>query len=68
MSFSSVYFLVFNKDGDGGEEDANFDPGYEPDWAVISNVKKDCSHVPAKDSSAVSASSFFFSANIWRKT
>ncbi|XP_034165904.1 TBC1 domain family member 17 isoform X1 [Pangasianodon hypophthalmus] len=28
------------KDGEGGEEETNFDPGYEPDWAVISTVKK----------------------------
>ena len=31
----------------------NFDPGYEPDWAVISTVKKDREHVPVKDSGAV---------------
>ncbi|XP_037544630.1 TBC1 domain family member 17 [Nematolebias whitei] len=48
---SAPAVLYTKKDGDGGEEDANFDPGYEPDWAVISNVKKDCSHVSAKDSS-----------------
>ncbi|XP_067087930.1 TBC1 domain family member 17 [Osmerus mordax] len=29
------------KDGEGGQEDTNFDPGYEPDWAVISTVKRD---------------------------
>uniref|UniRef100_A0A673XJH0 TBC1 domain family member 15 n=1 Tax=Salmo trutta TaxID=8032 RepID=A0A673XJH0_SALTR len=29
------------KDGEGGVEDTNFDPGYEPDWAVISTVKRD---------------------------
>uniref|UniRef100_A0A4W4DXW0 Rab-GAP TBC domain-containing protein n=1 Tax=Electrophorus electricus TaxID=8005 RepID=A0A4W4DXW0_ELEEL len=29
------------KDGeDGGEEETKFDPGYEPDWAVISTVKQ----------------------------
>ncbi|KAF7697740.1 hypothetical protein HF521_004250 [Silurus meridionalis] len=28
------------KDGEGGEEEPNFDPGYEPDWAVISTVKQ----------------------------
>ncbi|XP_054908055.1 TBC1 domain family member 17 [Poeciliopsis prolifica] len=33
-----------------GEEDTNFDPGYEPDWAVISTVKKDREHAPVKDS------------------
>ncbi|KAM3863966.1 TBC1 domain family member 17 [Diretmus argenteus] len=38
------------KDGEGGEEDTNFDPGYEPDWAVISTVKKDREHVPVKES------------------
>ncbi|XP_069047925.1 TBC1 domain family member 17 [Lepisosteus oculatus] len=33
--------VVFSKkDGDAeGEEETNFDPGYEPDWAVISRVK-----------------------------
>uniref|UniRef100_A0A3Q3IV06 Rab-GAP TBC domain-containing protein n=1 Tax=Monopterus albus TaxID=43700 RepID=A0A3Q3IV06_MONAL len=31
-----------------GEEDTNFDPGYEPDWAVISTVKKDRECVPVK--------------------
>lgn len=35
------------------EEDANYDPGYEPDWAVISTVKKDREHVPVRDSGAV---------------
>uniref|UniRef100_A0AAY4DK61 Rab-GAP TBC domain-containing protein n=1 Tax=Denticeps clupeoides TaxID=299321 RepID=A0AAY4DK61_9TELE len=29
------------KDENGGEEETNFDPGYEPDWAVISTVKRD---------------------------
>lgn len=29
------------KDGEGGEEETKFDPGYEPDWAVISRVKPD---------------------------
>ncbi|NP_001019565.1 TBC1 domain family member 17 [Danio rerio] len=29
------------KDGEGGEEETKFDPGYEPDWAVISTVKQD---------------------------
>uniref|UniRef100_A0A3Q0R2G6 TBC1 domain family, member 17 n=1 Tax=Amphilophus citrinellus TaxID=61819 RepID=A0A3Q0R2G6_AMPCI len=33
--------LFSKKDGDGGEEDTSFDPGYEPDWAVISTVKKE---------------------------
>uniref|UniRef100_A0A8B9HIT0 TBC1 domain family, member 17 n=1 Tax=Astyanax mexicanus TaxID=7994 RepID=A0A8B9HIT0_ASTMX len=28
------------KDGEGGEEETNFDPGYEPDWAVIGTVKQ----------------------------
>uniref|UniRef100_A0A9J8AK46 TBC1 domain family member 15 n=1 Tax=Cyprinus carpio carpio TaxID=630221 RepID=A0A9J8AK46_CYPCA len=27
--------------GEGGEEETKFDPGYEPDWAVISTVKKE---------------------------
>uniref|UniRef100_A0A8C4IAQ7 TBC1 domain family, member 17 n=1 Tax=Dicentrarchus labrax TaxID=13489 RepID=A0A8C4IAQ7_DICLA len=42
--------LYTKKDGEGGEEDTNFDPGYEPDWAVISTVKKDREHVPVRDS------------------
>uniref|UniRef100_A0A673N9K2 TBC1 domain family member 17-like n=1 Tax=Sinocyclocheilus rhinocerous TaxID=307959 RepID=A0A673N9K2_9TELE len=29
------------KDGEGGEEETKFDPGYEPDWAVISTVKQE---------------------------
>uniref|UniRef100_A0A8C4I8S0 TBC1 domain family member 15 n=1 Tax=Dicentrarchus labrax TaxID=13489 RepID=A0A8C4I8S0_DICLA len=48
--------LYTKKDGEGGEEDTNFDPGYEPDWAVISTVKKDREHVPVRDSGAVSTS------------
>uniref|UniRef100_A0A8C1D3Y8 TBC1 domain family, member 17 n=1 Tax=Cyprinus carpio carpio TaxID=630221 RepID=A0A8C1D3Y8_CYPCA len=28
------------KDGEEGEEETKFDPGYEPDWAVISTVKQ----------------------------
>ncbi|XP_041735328.2 TBC1 domain family member 17-like [Coregonus clupeaformis] len=41
------------KDGEGGVEDTNFDPGYEPDWAVISTVKRDRvrEHPPVKDTS-----------------
>nr|XP_057904431.1 TBC1 domain family member 17 [Doryrhamphus excisus] len=42
--------LYTKKDGEGGEEETNFDPGYEPDWAVISTVKKDREHVPVKES------------------
>ncbi|XP_029913158.1 TBC1 domain family member 17 [Myripristis murdjan] len=42
--------LYTKKDGEGGEEDTNFDPGYEPDWAVISTVKKDREYVPVKES------------------
>lgn len=30
---------VYGKDGEDGEEETKFDPGYEPDWAVISTVK-----------------------------
>ncbi|XP_068605822.1 TBC1 domain family member 17, partial [Brachionichthys hirsutus] len=33
-----------------GEEDTNFDPGYEPDWAVISTVKTERESVPVSDS------------------
>ncbi|KAA8585470.1 hypothetical protein FQN60_004164, partial [Etheostoma spectabile] len=47
---SAPAVLYTKKDGEGGEEDTNFDPGYEPDWAVISTVKKDREHVPVKDS------------------
>ncbi|XP_029584188.1 TBC1 domain family member 17 [Salmo trutta] len=41
------------KDGEGGVEDTNFDPGYEPDWAVISTVKRDRvrEHPPVKETS-----------------
>ncbi|XP_057673464.1 TBC1 domain family member 17 [Corythoichthys intestinalis] len=42
--------LYSKKDSEGGEEDTKFDPGYEPDWAVISTVKKDREHVPVKES------------------
>uniref|UniRef100_A0A8C2WUS6 TBC1 domain family, member 17 n=1 Tax=Cyclopterus lumpus TaxID=8103 RepID=A0A8C2WUS6_CYCLU len=38
---SAPAVLYTKKDGEGGEEDTNFDPGYEPDWAVISTVKRD---------------------------
>uniref|UniRef100_A0A7N6B4K2 TBC1 domain family member 15 n=1 Tax=Anabas testudineus TaxID=64144 RepID=A0A7N6B4K2_ANATE len=41
---------VTNSDGEGEEEVTNFDPGYEPDWAVISTVKKDREPVPVKES------------------
>uniref|UniRef100_A0A8C2D6C1 TBC1 domain family member 15 n=1 Tax=Cyprinus carpio TaxID=7962 RepID=A0A8C2D6C1_CYPCA len=36
-------FIMLQKfsDGEGGEEETKFDPGYEPDWAVISTVKKE---------------------------
>ncbi|KAM9745123.1 TBC1 domain family member 17 [Menidia menidia] len=47
---SAPAVLYTRRDGEGGEEDTNFDPGYEPDWAVISTVKKDREHVPMKDS------------------
>uniref|UniRef100_A0A4W5L1P8 TBC1 domain family member 15 n=1 Tax=Hucho hucho TaxID=62062 RepID=A0A4W5L1P8_9TELE len=41
------------KDGEGGVEETNFDPGYEPDWAVISTVKRDRvrEHPPVKQTS-----------------
>lgn len=38
---SAPAVLYSKKDGEGGVEDSHFDPGYEPDWAVISTVKKD---------------------------
>ncbi|XP_074552112.1 TBC1 domain family member 17 isoform X1 [Halichoeres trimaculatus] len=47
---SAPAVLYTKKDGEGGEEDTNFDPGYEPDWAVISTVKKDQEPVPTRDS------------------
>uniref|UniRef100_A0A8D3DFZ1 TBC1 domain family, member 17 n=1 Tax=Scophthalmus maximus TaxID=52904 RepID=A0A8D3DFZ1_SCOMX len=47
---SAPAVLYSKKDGEGGDEDTNFDPGYEPDWAVISTVKKDREHVPVKES------------------
>ncbi|TKS91432.1 TBC1 domain family member 17 [Collichthys lucidus] len=47
---SAPAVLYTKKDGEGGEEDTKFDPGYEPDWAVISTVKKDREHVPVRDS------------------
>ncbi|XP_068193621.1 TBC1 domain family member 17 [Antennarius striatus] len=47
---STPAVLYSKKDGEGGEEDTNFDPGYEPDWAVISTVKTDRDHVPVRDS------------------
>ncbi|XP_056263659.1 TBC1 domain family member 17 [Pseudoliparis swirei] len=47
---SAPAVLYTKKDRDGGEEDMNFDPGYEPDWAVISTVKRDREQVPVRDS------------------
>lgn len=38
------------QDGEGGEEETKFDPGYEPDWAVISSVKRAAERVPVRDS------------------
>ncbi|XP_072298826.1 TBC1 domain family member 17 [Eucyclogobius newberryi] len=32
--------LFSKKEGEGGLEETHFEPGYEPDWAVISTVKK----------------------------
>ncbi|XP_061761599.1 TBC1 domain family member 17 [Nerophis ophidion] len=46
---SAPAVLYSKKDGEGGEEDTNFDPGYEPDWAIISTVKKDREHVPVRE-------------------
>uniref|UniRef100_A0A673XJR2 TBC1 domain family member 15 n=1 Tax=Salmo trutta TaxID=8032 RepID=A0A673XJR2_SALTR len=45
----SVFFMFFIY----GVEDTNFDPGYEPDWAVISTVKRDRvrEHPPVKETS-----------------
>uniref|UniRef100_A0A672ZG06 TBC1 domain family member 15 n=1 Tax=Sphaeramia orbicularis TaxID=375764 RepID=A0A672ZG06_9TELE len=44
-----VNVFLTTQEGEGGEEDTNFDPGYEPDWAVISTVKKDRDHAPLLD-------------------
>ncbi|XP_024128491.1 TBC1 domain family member 17 [Oryzias melastigma] len=41
--------LYTKKDGEAGEEETHFDPGYEPDWAVISTVAKDREPVPMQD-------------------
>ncbi|KAJ3600929.1 hypothetical protein NHX12_031902 [Muraenolepis orangiensis] len=46
-SIPAVFYT--KKDGEGGEEDTNFDPGYEPDWAVISTVKRAREPVPVRD-------------------
>lgn len=43
--------VAFPQDGEEGEEDTKFDPGYEPDWAVISTVKRD-QQAAVKDSGA----------------
>uniref|UniRef100_A0A3B3ZUS4 TBC1 domain family member 15 n=1 Tax=Periophthalmus magnuspinnatus TaxID=409849 RepID=A0A3B3ZUS4_9GOBI len=40
--------LFSKKDGEGGLEDTHFEPGYEPDWAVISTVKKNREPTPTK--------------------
>lgn len=32
--------IYLQQDGEEGEEETKFDPGYEPDWAVISTVKQ----------------------------
>uniref|UniRef100_A0A673H9K6 TBC1 domain family member 15 n=1 Tax=Sinocyclocheilus rhinocerous TaxID=307959 RepID=A0A673H9K6_9TELE len=29
------FIRIVERDGEGGEEETKFDPGYEPDWAVI---------------------------------
>uniref|UniRef100_A0A671S8F6 TBC1 domain family member 17-like n=1 Tax=Sinocyclocheilus anshuiensis TaxID=1608454 RepID=A0A671S8F6_9TELE len=35
------FIRIVERDGEGGEEETKFDPGYEPDWAVISTVKQE---------------------------
>uniref|UniRef100_A0A674N215 TBC1 domain family member 15 n=1 Tax=Takifugu rubripes TaxID=31033 RepID=A0A674N215_TAKRU len=45
------FIRVVERDGEEGEDDTKFDPGYEPDWAVISTVKKD-QQAAVKDSGA----------------
>ncbi|XP_008327394.1 TBC1 domain family member 17 [Cynoglossus semilaevis] len=47
---SAPAVLYSKKNGEGGEEDTKFDPGYEPDWAVISTVKKNREPVPVQAS------------------
>lgn len=42
--------VLYSKKEGEGVEDTHFDPGYEPDWAVISTVKKDREHNPVKES------------------
>jgi len=55
------------QDGEGGEEDTNFDPGYEPDWAVISTVKRAREPIPAKDTGeGVCHMTRLFNAMIYR--
>ncbi|CAL1587653.1 unnamed protein product [Knipowitschia caucasica] len=41
--------LFSKKEGEGGQEESHFEPGYEPDWAVISTVKRR-EPAPSKDS------------------
>uniref|UniRef100_A0A671L834 TBC1 domain family member 15 n=1 Tax=Sinocyclocheilus anshuiensis TaxID=1608454 RepID=A0A671L834_9TELE len=31
------FIRIVERDGEGGEEETKFDPGYEPDWAVIND-------------------------------
>ncbi|KAJ0058595.1 hypothetical protein NL108_017555 [Boleophthalmus pectinirostris] len=42
--------LFSKKEGEGDGEDTQFEPGYEPDWAVISTVKRSRAPTPAKAS------------------
>lgn len=44
------FCLDNHQDGEGGEEETNFDPGYEPDWAVISSVKRAEERAPIRNS------------------
>ncbi|KAL2101358.1 hypothetical protein ACEWY4_003119 [Coilia grayii] len=46
---STPAVMYSKKDENGGEEVANFDPGYEPDWAVISTVKREHDRVPVPE-------------------
>ncbi|XP_062387731.1 TBC1 domain family member 17 [Sardina pilchardus] len=41
---STPAVMYTKKEENGGEEETNFDPGYEPDWAVISTVKREHDH------------------------
>uniref|UniRef100_A0A673N9C5 TBC1 domain family member 15 n=1 Tax=Sinocyclocheilus rhinocerous TaxID=307959 RepID=A0A673N9C5_9TELE len=49
------FIRIVERDGEGGEEETKFDPGYEPDWAVISTVKQERrqEHPPVREKGTV---------------